>query len=130
MPVPDPDPRPPIQGVPRVETTADDPVGGGAEGDRKVEVQVEDPGPSCRRELQPGGTRLPLHERRCLHPGSVDGGLSLLLLRRARCLGRGLWLFWLLGRSLSGRDGRHLLDSSCCATLSRTASPPLSIFRT
>jgi len=50
--------------VPRVEATAEDPVGGGEEGDREVEGLVEDPGPSGGREVQTGGTRLPLQHGR------------------------------------------------------------------
>jgi hypothetical protein len=37
VPVPDPDPGAPPQGAPRVEGLAEDPVGGGAQGDREVE---------------------------------------------------------------------------------------------
>ena len=53
-------PGPPLQGVTRVEAAAEDPVGGGEEGDREVERTVEGAGPPCRWEVQPGGTRLPL----------------------------------------------------------------------
>jgi len=56
VPVPDADPGALIQGVPRVEAPAEDPVGSGVEGDREGEEPVEDPGPLCRREVQPGGT--------------------------------------------------------------------------
>ena len=42
-----------------VEGPTENSVGGGAEGDWEVEEQVEDPGPPGRREMQPGGTRLP-----------------------------------------------------------------------
>jgi len=50
----------PLQGVSGVEVAAEDPVGGGEEGDREVEGLVEDPGPPGGREVQPGGTGLPL----------------------------------------------------------------------
>jgi len=64
VPVPDPDPGTPLQGVPGVEAVAEDPVGGGEEGDREVEGPVEDQGPPGGREVQPGGTGLPiLHGR-------------------------------------------------------------------
>jgi len=43
-----------------VEGIAEDTVGGGEEGNREVDGPVEDPGPAGRREVQPGGTRLPL----------------------------------------------------------------------
>jgi len=61
VPVPDADPGPPLQGVPGVEAAAEDPVGGGEEGDREVEGQVEGAGPPGRREVQPGGAGLPHH---------------------------------------------------------------------
>ena len=47
-PVPDSDPGVPPQGVPRVEGPAEDPVGGGAEGDWEAEEPVEDSGPPRR----------------------------------------------------------------------------------
>jgi len=55
------DPGALIQRVPRVEAPAEDPVGGGAEGDWEGEEPVEEPGAPCRCEAQPGGTRLPLY---------------------------------------------------------------------
>ena len=60
VPAPDPDPGTPLQGVPGVEAAAEDPVGGGEEGDQEVEGLVEDQGPPGGREVQPGGTGLPL----------------------------------------------------------------------
>jgi len=45
-----PDPGPPLQGVPRVEAATEGPVGGGEEGDREVEGPVEGEGPAGRRE--------------------------------------------------------------------------------
>jgi len=48
VPVPIANERPPIQGVPGVESPAEDPVGRGAEGDGEVEEPVEDPGPPRR----------------------------------------------------------------------------------
>jgi len=48
VPIPDADPGAPIQGVPRVEAPAEDPVDGGAEGDWEGEEPVEDPGPHSR----------------------------------------------------------------------------------
>ena len=56
VPVPDPDPGTPLQGVPGVEAAAEDPVGGGEEGDREVEGPVEDQGPPGGREVQAAGT--------------------------------------------------------------------------
>jgi len=41
-----------------VEAAAEDPVGGGVEGDREMGGPVEDTGPPGRREVQPGGTGL------------------------------------------------------------------------
>ena len=41
-------------------TAAGDSVGGSQEGDWEVDGSVEDPGPTGGREVQPGGTRLPL----------------------------------------------------------------------
>ena len=42
VPLPEPDPGAPLQGVPGVEGPAEDTVGGGAEGDWEVEEPVED----------------------------------------------------------------------------------------
>jgi len=44
-----------------MEGTAEDPVGRGAGGKREREEPVQDPGSPRRCEVQPGGTRLPLH---------------------------------------------------------------------
>ena len=38
-----------------MEAAAEDPVGGGEEGDQEVEGPVEGTGPSGRRDVQPGG---------------------------------------------------------------------------
>ena len=51
VPVLELDPGTPLQGVPRVEGPAEDTVGGGPEGDRKVEETVEDPGTPGGREV-------------------------------------------------------------------------------
>jgi len=56
VPVPNADPGPSLQRVPRVEVAAEDPVGGGEEGDWEVEGSVEGAGPSGGREVQTGGT--------------------------------------------------------------------------
>src|ERR1700712_224031 len=40
------DARPPLRGVRRVEGAAEDPVGGGQEGDRKMEEPLEGQGPT------------------------------------------------------------------------------------
>jgi len=55
------DPQLPLHGVHRVEGLAGHP--GGRLGERKREGEEPDldPGPSRQREVQPGGTRLPLH---------------------------------------------------------------------
>jgi len=57
--VPNADPGPPFQGVPRVEAAAEDPVGRGEEADWEVEGSVEGTGPPSRWEVQPGGAGLP-----------------------------------------------------------------------
>jgi hypothetical protein len=44
-----------------MEGAAEDLVGGGQEADREVEDSLEDTGPTHGREVQQGGTRLPLH---------------------------------------------------------------------
>jgi len=49
VPVPNADPGPPLQVVPRVEAAAEDPVGGGEEGDQEVEGTVEGEGPAGQR---------------------------------------------------------------------------------
>jgi len=46
VPVPNTDPRSPLQGVPRMEAAAEDAVGGGEEGDWEVEGPVEGAGPT------------------------------------------------------------------------------------
>jgi len=48
--------RPPLQGVSGVEDAAEDSVGGGAEGDQKVEKQVDGPGPAGGWEVWVGST--------------------------------------------------------------------------
>ena len=55
VPIPDADPGPPLQGVPRVEAAAEDPVGGGEEGDWEREGLVEGARPAGGREVQPDG---------------------------------------------------------------------------
>jgi len=71
--VPNADPGPPLQGVSRVEATAEDPVSGGEEGDWEVEGPVEGAGPTGRREVQPGGARLPF-DYGCGQAGARGGG--------------------------------------------------------
>jgi len=66
VPVPELDLGAPLQGVSGVEDPAEDPVGGGAEGD----WEVEDSGPPGGREVRAGGTGLPLHHG-C---GEADAG--------------------------------------------------------
>jgi len=61
VPVPGADEGSPPQGVPRVKSPAEDPVGRDAEEDGKGEEAIHGAGPLCRWEMQPGGTRLPLH---------------------------------------------------------------------
>ena len=63
----------PLHCVPRVKSLAEHSVGRGVEGDRKGEEAVYDPGPPCRWEMPPGGTRLPLHYR-CGKTRSGRGG--------------------------------------------------------
>jgi len=74
VPSPNTDPGAPFQGVSRVEDLAEDPVGGGEEGDWEVERPVEDPGPSGGREVQLGSTRLPLHYGRGKAGADRGGG--------------------------------------------------------
>jgi len=64
--------RPPLQGVPGMEAAGKDAVGGGAEGDGKVEESVEDPGPSGRWEMRAGSSRLP-HLNGCGKAGAPAG---------------------------------------------------------
>jgi len=64
VPVPNADPGPPLQGVPGMETAAEDSVGGGKEGDGEVEGPVEGAGLTGRREVQPGGAGLPFDHGR------------------------------------------------------------------
>ena len=61
VPVPGADEGLPPQRVFRVEGPTEDPVGRGAEGEWEEEEPVQNPGPPCRREVQPGGTGLPFH---------------------------------------------------------------------
>ena len=70
--VPLSDKRPPLQGVPGMEVVAKGDVGGGAEGDGKVEEPVEDPGPACRQEVRTGSAGLP-HRNRCGKAGATCG---------------------------------------------------------
>jgi len=60
VPMPGADKGPPLQGVPGMEDAAEDPVGGGEEGDQEVEEQVDGPGPAGRREVRAGSAGLPL----------------------------------------------------------------------
>ena len=64
------DPRPPLQGVPRVKAAAGGPVGGGEQGGGGVEKSVDAPGPPRRWEVQPSGSRLPL----CYGGGKTGSG--------------------------------------------------------
>jgi hypothetical protein len=58
------------QGVPGVEGTAEDLVGGDQEGDGAMEELLEGPGSSGGREMQQGGTELPSHHGcREVNPG-------------------------------------------------------------
>jgi len=52
--------RPPLQGVPGMEDATEDSVGGGAEGDQKVEEPVDGSGPVGPWEMWAGGTGLSL----------------------------------------------------------------------
>jgi len=74
VPVPNADPGPPLQGVPLVEAAAEDPVGGGEEGDWEMEGSVEGAGPTGRREVQPGGAGLPLDHGRGKAGAGGGGG--------------------------------------------------------
>jgi len=56
-----------------MEAAAEDPVGGGEEGDGEVEGPVEGAGPTGRREVQPGGAGLPL-DHGCGQAGAEGGG--------------------------------------------------------
>jgi len=56
-----------------MEAAAEDPVGGGEEGDGEVEGPVEGAGPTGRREVQPGGAGLPL-DHGCGQVGAGGGG--------------------------------------------------------
>jgi hypothetical protein len=47
-----------------VEGPAEDPLGGGEEGDREVEELVEGPGPPGGRALRAAGAGLPVHHGR------------------------------------------------------------------
>jgi len=59
VPVPNTDPGPPLQGVPGMETVAEDSVGGPEKGDGEVEGLVEGVGLTGQWEVQPGGAGLP-----------------------------------------------------------------------
>jgi len=61
LPVPDADERPPLQGGSEVEGPAGDPVGRGVERKLEGKEPFHNPGPPCRRVMQPGGTALPLY---------------------------------------------------------------------
>jgi len=75
VPAPDADTGPLVQGVPRVEAPADDPVGGGVEGDLEGEEPVEDPGPPCRwRHSQAVLDVLSSTDVRRLVPAGEDAG--------------------------------------------------------
>jgi hypothetical protein len=58
------DARPPLQGVRRVEGTAEDALGRGQKGNWEMEEPLEGPGPAGGREIQQGGTGLPLYHGR------------------------------------------------------------------
>jgi len=112
VPVSDSDPGPPLQGVPRVEAAAEDPVGRGVQGDREVEESVESPGPPRRWEVQRScfGNFLLLRRwkdgfrsrtmreasARSGSYGSAGGGKWRGRLRRRSWVPRGNWV---LGRS-------------------------------
>ena len=72
--VPNADPGPPLQGVPRAEAAAEDPVGGGEAGDWEVEGPVKGAGPHGGREVQPGGTWLPILDGCGKTGAGRDGG--------------------------------------------------------
>ena len=77
VPVPNANPGPPPQGVPRVAATAEDPVGGGEEGDWEMERSVEGARLTGQREVQPGGAGLPFgHGRGQAGAGGGGGGRS------------------------------------------------------
>jgi len=71
--LPNTDPGPPLQGVPGMETAAEDSVGGPEEGNGEVEGPVEGAGLTGRREVQPGGAGLPFDHGRG-QAGSGCGG--------------------------------------------------------
>jgi len=62
--VPNADESPPPQGVSEMEGRAEDPLGGGEEGDRVVGEPVEDMGALRQQEAQLGVTRFPHVDRR------------------------------------------------------------------
>jgi len=64
--------RPPLQGVPGMEGAAKGALGGGAEGDGKVERPVEDPGPTCPQKVLKGSAGL-LHRYGCGKAGAAGG---------------------------------------------------------
>jgi len=72
VPVPVSDSGAPLQGVPGMKGPTEDPVGGGEEGDQEVQEPVEDPGSTCRWEVQSGGAGFP-HYYKCWE-NSADCG--------------------------------------------------------
>jgi len=64
VPIPNSDPGPHLQGVPQLEAAAEDPAGGGEEGQGEVEGPVEGVGPTGRRQVPPSGAVLPLDHGR------------------------------------------------------------------
>jgi len=53
-----------LQKLRTMEGTVESAVEGGVEGDGEREEPVSDLGPPCRRQVQQGGTGLPIHHRR------------------------------------------------------------------
>jgi hypothetical protein len=72
VPVCDADKGAYLQELPRVGDAAEDPVGGGVEGDWEGEEPVQDPGPPCRRSVQSAGAGLPFHHG-CGEAGPAPG---------------------------------------------------------
>jgi len=101
VPVLDPDRGAPLQDVPRVEGPAEDPVGGGVEGDREVEGKVEDPGPLGGREVWAGGTGLPLHHGYWKAGAGRGGGCRECSVRVG-------------GAGVAGRAGSGSGGGGCC----------------
>ena len=104
-----------------MEAPAEDPVGGGAEGDWEREEPVDDPGSPRRWEAQSGGARLPLHYGRGKigsaeeDVGSGASGWELRELRErggergGRSGGAGCRENWVPGRSCHCSYPRPLL---------------------